>query len=286
MKELGKLHQLIIPIGGYNITINLEVIVMTWIVFVVLIALGFATTRKRGILPMMDLLTVDDFRGSSHIIAMSRSVMGLSIIKTGPEPDRNGPRRLEIVKTNLARYPQPLGMELKPLHPKGVWLEYASQPPAPYKQPTKIDECADWLLCLLDDAGATRPQEIVEQAEASGFSRRTVYRARSKLGDRIADTEGHKHPELTEFYYNQVITKARETLRAFIDRGVERGELRPTALRDFPQLLIAPVLVAIVWRSLFERHHHLDTDKLLATHIDLLVEAIRAPQASGTGGER
>lgn len=51
MKELGRIHQLIIPVGGHNITINLEVIVMTWIVFVLLIALGLAATRKRGILP-------------------------------------------------------------------------------------------------------------------------------------------------------------------------------------------------------------------------------------------
>ena len=49
MKELGKIHQLIVPFFGHNITINLEVIVMTWIVFVLLIALGVATTRKRGI---------------------------------------------------------------------------------------------------------------------------------------------------------------------------------------------------------------------------------------------
>jgi hypothetical protein len=121
--------------------------------------------------------------------------MGLSIITTGPEPDRNGPRRLEIVKTNLARYPEPLGMELKPLHPKGVWLEYTSEPPQPYQQPTKIDECSEWLVGVLDEAGPLRPQEIVEQAETEGFSRRTVYRARSKLGDKIVDTEGHKHPE-------------------------------------------------------------------------------------------
>jgi F-type H+-transporting ATPase subunit a len=51
MKELGKLHQLIIPLWGHSITINLEVILMTWIVFAVLIALGFAATRKRDILP-------------------------------------------------------------------------------------------------------------------------------------------------------------------------------------------------------------------------------------------
>jgi F-type H+-transporting ATPase subunit a len=32
MDELGKLHQLIIPFLGHNITINLEVILMTWII--------------------------------------------------------------------------------------------------------------------------------------------------------------------------------------------------------------------------------------------------------------
>jgi len=51
MKELGKIHQLIIPFFGHQIAINLEVVVMTWIVFALLIALGLAVTRKRSILP-------------------------------------------------------------------------------------------------------------------------------------------------------------------------------------------------------------------------------------------
>jgi F-type H+-transporting ATPase subunit a len=51
MGELGKLHQLIIPIFGHNITINLEVVVMTWIVFALLIALGLLASRKKKILP-------------------------------------------------------------------------------------------------------------------------------------------------------------------------------------------------------------------------------------------
>jgi hypothetical protein len=151
--------------------------------------------RKRGTLPLLDVLTVDDFRGSSHIIAMSRSVLGLSVIQTGPKPDRNGPRRLEVVKSNLARYPEPLGMVFKPMHPKGAWIEYTTDLPQPYHQPTKAEECSAWLTNLLEESGATRPQEIVERAEAEGFSRRTVYRAREALGKRIVDTEGHKHPE-------------------------------------------------------------------------------------------
>ena len=51
MENLGKIHQLIIPVFGYNITINLEVIIMTWTVFVVLIIFGLFTSRKKDLLP-------------------------------------------------------------------------------------------------------------------------------------------------------------------------------------------------------------------------------------------
>jgi AcrR family transcriptional regulator len=98
---------------------------------------------------------------------------------------------------------------------------------------------------------------------------------------RLLIAEGHKHPELTSFYYEQVVSRGIETLTRLIDRGVERGEFRPTRLRDFPQLLVAPALTAILWRGLFERHHHLDTDALLRTNIELLTDAIRAPVPKG-----
>jgi AcrR family transcriptional regulator len=94
---------------------------------------------------------------------------------------------------------------------------------------------------------------------------------------RLLISEGYKHPELTEFYYDNVISRGLETMKRLIDRGIETGEFKPTPLRDYPQLLVAPVLMAILWRTLFERYHHIDTDKLLATNIDLLIEAVKAP---------
>jgi AcrR family transcriptional regulator len=94
---------------------------------------------------------------------------------------------------------------------------------------------------------------------------------------RLLIAEGHKHPELTAFYYEQVVSRGIETMTRLIERGIERGEFKPTPLRDYPQLLFAPVLTAIIWRGLFERHRHLDTDGLLKTNIDLLTDAIRAP---------
>lgn len=100
---------------------------------------------------------------------------------------------------------------------------------------------------------------------------------------RLLIAEGHKHPELTKFYYDNVVSRGIEAMTRLIDRGVEQGEFRPTALREFPQLLFAPVLSAVLWRALFERHHHLDTNKMLETHIGLIVDAIRAPRESKGG---
>ncbi len=51
MGELGSIHQLIVPVFGYSMTFNLEVILMTWIAFLVIFVLGFLMARKRGMVP-------------------------------------------------------------------------------------------------------------------------------------------------------------------------------------------------------------------------------------------
>lgn len=51
MEELGRIHQLIIPFYGHNLTFNLEAILMTWIVMFALLIFGFLSARKKGILP-------------------------------------------------------------------------------------------------------------------------------------------------------------------------------------------------------------------------------------------
>lgn len=141
----------------------------------------------------MDLLTIDDFRGSSHIIAIARSVLGLSVVQTGPEPDRNGPRRLEIVKTNLAAYPESLGVTLQKMHPAGVRLAYGDKP-SPYKEPRKVDECKLWLEELLRDEGPMRFKDIKALGIEEDYSRATLYRAKKEMGSKIANTKGRRDP--------------------------------------------------------------------------------------------
>lgn len=65
MGELGLIHQLVIPVFGYTITLNLEVILMTWIVFVILIIFGMFATYKKSVVPrplqVVGELFVDQF---------------------------------------------------------------------------------------------------------------------------------------------------------------------------------------------------------------------------------
>ena len=139
-------------------------------------------------------VTIDDFRGSGQITAAARSVLGLSIIPTQAEPDRNGPRMLEVVKKNIGVFPEPLGFGFTSIGNNGVSLEWG--PPAKaYQPPTLRDHCQDWLAATLRQNGPMRPGELVKLGEEQGYSRNTVYRARNRLGQKIADTVGHQHPD-------------------------------------------------------------------------------------------
>jgi len=153
--------------------------------------------RKRSAaLPASEVLTIDDFRGSSHIIAMSRSVLGLSRVRAGDSPrERNGPRRLEVVKTNMGRIPEPLGVTFEPLESgtPGVRLVYGAELPEP-RLPTKATACAELILELLAE-GPLPPKAVVEAAREEGYGRDTVYRARRALEGRVRNTQGCRSPE-------------------------------------------------------------------------------------------
>jgi len=141
---------------------------------------------------LLDSVDPDMIRGSGHITAMARVAWGLTSVQTGPEPNRNGPRKLEVIKSNLSRYPDPLGITLEPL-PDGdaVKIVYALDAPARYQEPTAGDEAGLWLLDFLENAGGpVKPADVVAAAAAEGYSRAMIYRAREALSDQIVSTKG------------------------------------------------------------------------------------------------
>lgn len=107
--------------------------------------------------------------------------------------------------------------------------------------------------------------------------------AGSRLGQllRLMIAEGPKHPDLTAYYHQEVVSRGMALLRWIIARGISRGEFRPAPVVDFPQLFVAPVLMALVWKILMERHQHLDAEKMLDGHIDIVMCALKAEPTVG-----
>jgi AcrR family transcriptional regulator len=98
---------------------------------------------------------------------------------------------------------------------------------------------------------------------------REVYKTRRKDVIRLMIAEGPRFPNLAEFYYREVLSRIIAAVRALIARAAARGEA-PAGLVDYPQILAAPGLVAIIWSSLFERFEPLDVRAMMKTHLALL----------------
>ena len=91
---------------------------------------------------------------------------------------------------------------------------------------------------------------------------------------RMLIAEGHRHPDLVDYYWENVVSKGLSAITRCVERGVERGEFRDTAVTELPQLLVAPMMVSMIWKILFAKRP-LDTDKLIDTQIDMLLTYIK-----------
>lgn len=113
------------------------------------------------------------------------------------------------------------------------------------------------------------PARAIAEAIANVFVHE-IFGTRRKDVIRLIITEGARFPKLAEFYYHEVIERVTAALRTMLARAAARGELPSDALARFPQLLVAPALVAIVWNSMFEKFAPLDGRELMRAHLDLV----------------
>src|SRR3954452_19308700 len=57
---------------------------------------------------------------------------------------------------------------------------------------------------------------------------------------RLIVAEGPRFPAIADFYYREVVSKGLARLRALIELGIARGEVRQPELARFPQIVVAP----------------------------------------------
>jgi AcrR family transcriptional regulator len=93
--------------------------------------------------------------------------------------------------------------------------------------------------------------------------------------------EAGNFPELTRFYLDEVISRGRDVITAILRRGIRRGEFRRVDPDTAFFAVIAPILVAMIWKQTFERHDSkaLDVEALSRTHRLILLDGLLADRA-------
>ena len=96
--------------------------------------------------------------------------------------------------------------------------------------------------------------------------------ATTRRGDivRLIVAEGPRFPNVADFYYREVVSRGLAGMRALIELAIARGEISNKNLARFPQILVAPAIVAVIWQSLFSKHAPLDANEMFRVHLDLI----------------
>lgn len=95
---------------------------------------------------------------------------------------------------------------------------------------------------------------------------------------RLMIAEGPKHPDLVQFYWDNVVSRGLGAISELLQRGVQTGEFRKSAVTEQPHLFIMPVVFSVVFKLLFEKQS-MDTNRLIETQIDLLITHLKGAES-------
>lgn len=126
--------------------------------------------RKRSLLDS-DSVDLDRLRGSSAIVQTARVVWALDV----PDPAHKEAKRFQVIKSNLATFPNPIGLQVDQ---DGV--HFGRAPQAPHVE-TTLDKASDLLLSLLERC-PMKSTQLQHEFEQAGISWRTAQEAKKRLG--------------------------------------------------------------------------------------------------------
>jgi AcrR family transcriptional regulator len=98
---------------------------------------------------------------------------------------------------------------------------------------------------------------------------------------RLVLAEAGNFPELAEFWRHEIIDHGLGLFKSIMRRGQERGEFRPMPPEHAARLCVAPLLVIMMWRSVFARFdtEPYDYQGLVEAHIETLLRGLSTEAA-------
>jgi hypothetical protein len=87
--------------------------------------------------------------------------------------------------------------------------------------------------------------------------------------------ESGKFPQLSDIFHREIIAPGVTALRLVLEKGEASGEFRKTKIRDFPQILIAPGVLATLWILTHGERHRLNLSAFMSAHMEFVFNALR-----------
>jgi AcrR family transcriptional regulator len=161
-----------------------------------------------------------------------------------------------------------------------------------------FDNKAELFKEVIRQTLGTTIRDVGDRARASGSARAALdifleqmiavaSDARRSAIPKLVISESGSFPELAVFYLAEVIGPGLQQLAGLVRRGIESGEFRRVDPELTARTIIAPLLLAVIWRHTFAQHDsgRFDPDALIRQHRDILLHGLAAP-ASGMPASR
>jgi AcrR family transcriptional regulator len=97
---------------------------------------------------------------------------------------------------------------------------------------------------------------------------------------RMLIAEASRFPALADRYHEEIHCPCMELLKQAIQRGVDRGEIRSSAVTDCPLVIIAPIALVDMWMMMFDERYPLDLKTYFDAHLELVLNGLLAKQSS------
>jgi len=121
-------------------------------------------------------------------------------------------------------------------------------------------------------------EELLCELQARHYAH-VVRNERARAILRLLIAEGGQFPQLSEIFYREIIEPGVSALRQVLEKGEASGEFRKTTTKDFPQILVAPGLLAVMWILILGERYRFDLDSYMSAHRDFVLRSLRREES-------
>ena len=118
--------------------------------------------------------------------------------------------------------------------------------------------------------------ELLERQIRFGYENLVNGEMRYVLRMLIAD--GARFPNQVQFYHDKILKRIMAALMKTIENGVARGEFKVSPNPHVAQVVCGPLLIAAVWKLVFDDIEKMDLDIHFNTHLDIILRGLGAKQ--------